>query len=223
MTFLRALPRLCWDISGKERLKGVLSSEIRRLSPVDIDSVVNVHMRSFRGFFLTFLGPRFLSEFYRASVDDPSGIGYAYWLGEDELCAFVVGSSQPAGFYGRLIRYRWWRFGFASVYALIRQPNIILRLLRALRMPRQELPSNNCGTLMSIAVDPGIQGKGIGKALVTAFLDEARRVGLSHVNLTTDKLNNDSVNKFYLNYGFHCIRTYVTPEGREMNEYLIDL
>ncbi len=198
-------------------------SEIQQLSTADIDSVVDVHMRSFPSFFLTFLGPRFLSELYRASVDDPSGIGYAYWQGEDQLCGFVVGTSQPAGFYSRLIRYRWWRFGFASVYPLIQQPKISLRLLRALRMPRQVLPSDNCGTLMSIAVDPGKQGRGIGKALVTAFLDEARRVGLSHVNLITDKLNNDSVNKFYLNYGFHCISSYLTPEGREMNEYLIDL
>jgi len=43
------------------------------------------------------------------------------------------------------------------------------------------------------------------------------------VDLTTDRDNNDKINRFYLSLGFACERTFVTPEGRTMNEYVIDL
>jgi len=76
---------------------------------------------------------------------------------------------------------------------------------------------------MSIAVLPERQGQGIGQALVRAFLSEAARRGLNKVNLTTDRVANDAANVFYQRLGFVCRRHFVTPEGRQMNEYVIDL
>jgi ribosomal protein S18 acetylase RimI-like enzyme len=76
---------------------------------------------------------------------------------------------------------------------------------------------------MSVAVAPEAQGQRMGQVLVKAFLEEAVRRGLKHVDLTTDKNNNDSVNQFYQRMGFRVSRTFVTPEGREMNEYVIDV
>ncbi len=76
---------------------------------------------------------------------------------------------------------------------------------------------------MSIAVVPEAQGFGVGQKLVHAFLVEASRRGCEHVNLTTDRLNNESANRFYQRLGFSLFNNYITPEGREMNEYLIAL
>ena len=76
---------------------------------------------------------------------------------------------------------------------------------------------------MSIAVLPNAQGKGAGKLLVSAFLEESKRRGLSQVNLTTDRNNNEAANHFYQKLGFSLSKSYTTPEGREMNEYAIDL
>lgn len=76
---------------------------------------------------------------------------------------------------------------------------------------------------MSIAVLPECQGSGIGQLLVRAFLDEAKRRGLRQVDLTTDRDNNESANRFYQRMGFVCERSFVTPENRAMNEYVIDL
>ena len=90
-------------------------------------------------------------------------------------------------------------------------------------MPTQVTAENDRGTLMSIAVLPGKQNKGIGHLLTKAFLEEAKERGLRQVDLTTDKLNNGSVNAFYLREGFYLSRSFVTPEGREMNEYVINL
>jgi len=195
---------------------------IRLMRAGDCAAVVAIHLSSFQGFFLTFLGRQFLGELYAGILDDSSGFAFVF----DEhgrTVGFVAGTDHPAGFYKRLIRKRWWRFGLASLPALIKKPHVVLRLFRALSMPNQMTAENGHVTLMSIAVLPGEQNKGIGRLLAKAFLEEARKRGLHKVDLTTDKFNNDSVNAFYLREGFSKSRSFVTPEGREMNEYVIDL
>jgi hypothetical protein len=57
---------------------------------------------------------------------------------------------------------------------------------------------------------------------VQAFLAESRQRGLDAVNLTTDGDDNEATNQFYQSTGFSLART-TTPEGRRMNEYLIQL
>ena len=197
-------------------------TRIRSASPKDVSAIVGVHLRSFEGFFLTFLGPAFLHQLYSAILADPSGIAFVL---EDEqgICGFVAGTGQPSGFYRRLLRQRWWRFALASVAPVFKRPSVIPRLLRAFSMPRQVAQEEGRGTLMSIAVLPEAQGKGVGKALVHAFLKEAARRGLRQVDLTTDRDNNEATNHFYQSLGFIFERTFTTPEGRAMNEYVISL
>ncbi|HFD87614.1 MAG TPA: GNAT family N-acetyltransferase, partial [Gammaproteobacteria bacterium] len=169
---------------------------IRNMLITDVPAVVQVHLRSFQGFFLTFLGPAFLRQLYAAILADPSGIGF---VAEDEkgVCGFVAGTTQPSGFYRRLLRRRWWHFALAVTLPVLRRPSIIPRLLRAFAMPEQVAQQEGRGTLMSVAVLPEAQGKGIGRALVRAFLDEAVHRGLRQVDLTTDRDNNEATNHFY--------------------------
>ncbi len=187
----------------------------------DIEQVVQLHLRTFSGFFLSFLGKTFLQVLYVSILDDPSGIAYIY--GDSKVIGFVAGTSHPAGFYRQLISKRLLHFIFASINPVIQRPGIIPRMLRALNSPREVDPGPACATLMSIAVAPEAQGLGIGKKLVGAFLAEAVRRGMMEVNLTTDALNNEPVNQFYQRYGFSLARSFTTPEGRLMNEYRIKL
>lgn len=186
----------------------------------DCSSVVDIHIRSFKGFFLTFMGPAFLSLLYRATIADPSGIAIIS-ENEGKITGFVTGTTQPSGFYTRLLKNHLFGFVWSSLQGFLRKPSILPRLLRAFSMPGQPLPVENCTTLMSIAVDPDCQGQGIGKLLVNAFLIEAHGKGSQHVNLTTDAVNNEAGNHFYKSLGFELFRKYTTPEGRIMNEYLI--
>jgi ribosomal protein S18 acetylase RimI-like enzyme len=77
--------------------------------------------------------------------------------------------------------------------------------------------------MLSIAVLREHQNKGIGKLLVQEFLSEMQRRGIQRVNLTTDREGNDAGNAFYQRLGFRLVRSFVTPEGRWMNEYVISL
>lgn len=184
-----------------------------------VEKAVDIHLRAFQGFFLSYLGKNFLEEFYEGVIEDPTGIAYVV-TDNQALVGFVAGSSRPKGFFGRLLKKRWFKFGFAALPALLSNPRIFPRLLRAVSMPNQELPHPNCGTLLSIAVDPERQGGGVGTMLVDAFLAESKARGLDAVNLTTDAVDNDKVNFFYEKMGFSLHRNYMTPEGRSMNEYI---
>jgi ribosomal protein S18 acetylase RimI-like enzyme len=195
------------------------NQKITQMQVDNIGNVVAVHLAAFQRFTLSILGPRFLMEFYKAVLKDPTGIAFVL-TEQEKLVGFVAGSAQPNGFYRRLLARKWWRFGFAALPAVLSNPRIFPRVLRAFSMPHESLPHPKCATLMSIAVNPALQGYGAGQQLVKAFLDESVKRGLKAVNLKTDAKNNEKVNQFYINSGFELFRTFSTPEGRLMNEYV---
>lgn len=187
----------------------------------DVPRVVEVHQAAFKDFFLTFLGPRFLRLLY----------GEAVKLGEIALVAevdgqvlgLVMGSVQPSGFYGKLLRRRLVAFGVAAAPAVLRRPSVAMRVSKALLKPKMAAKPAGTATLMSLAVMPAGQGHGAGGALVAAFAAEARRRGALVVDLATDRDNNQGAKKFYLSVGFRLAGELVTAEGRALNEYELDV
>ena len=192
------------------------------LSPMSdkhIPAVVRVHMASFPDFFLSFLGHRFLSLYYTGICALPEGIGIVYLNASGVPAGFVAGSTNPRGFYSRLLKRNWLKFALASVSAIVRKPSAIRRIARGLTHPSGNPVGADVVGLFSIGVLPELQGAGAGKLLVNGFLREAGNRGCKRVFLTTDRDENDAVNLFYQKLGFSIERQYETPEGRRMNEY----
>lgn len=196
---------------------------IRPMRREDAGAVAAVHLASFPGFFLSSLGAAFLELFYRGVCRSPRGIAFVHLDGRERTMGFVAGSADPSGFYAELLRRDWLRFGLAALSALARRPAVAVRLARALRQPSASPAGGDVAGLFSLGVHPALRGAGAGRALVQAFLEEARRRGARRVFLTTDRTGNDGVNEFYRRCGFAVGRQFVTPEGRRMNEYWIDL
>jgi GNAT superfamily N-acetyltransferase len=192
------------------------------MTRTDIDQVVGVHLSSFPGFFLSQLGPAFLKRLYSELLNDPSGIALIS-KHDGRVQGFVAGTAEPRGFYRRLLVRKWLPFALASLLPAIRRPSIVPRLLNAFRKTGEEALEDKCGLLMSIAVDPQCQAKGVGTVLVRGFLEECRRRGLTSVHLTTDKRDNDRTNRFYLSLGFAVSRIVTTRQGRVMNRYSIEI
>ena len=188
----------------------------------DVPGIVLVHVRSFPGFFLTFLGSRFLAALYLGIIEHGEGIAYVAET-EQIMVGFVAGSVEPRGLYRQLLKRRWWRFGIAAAGAAVRRPRIIPRLLRALAKPSEEEEHEGAALLMSLAVDPQAEGQQVGSSLVKAFRTAAKARGARNVVLTTDRDDNERANRFYQANGFRIARSFVTPEGRAMNEYICNL
>ena len=193
------------------------------MDKIDVDSVVKIHQASFPGFFLSFLGPHFLSLYYAGICAAPEGIGLVYLNTLGLPAGFVAGSSNPRGFYSRLLKRDWLKFAFASVSAIVRKPTVIVRIARGLFHPGDNPAGTDVAGLFSIGVLPELQGTGAGKSLIHAFLQEALKRGCKRVFLTTDRDDNQAVNAFYLKLRFSIERQYETSEGRRMNEYWINL
>ena len=199
-----------------------MSLKIVEIKLEHIDDIVKVHINAFPDFFLTFLGPKFLREFYKSFIVDDAGMGFVA-LEDGEVLGAVVGPLMPDGYFKRLLKRRWWAFCLASVSAIIKKPTVVKKLFRAV-FYRGEAPDQGPkrSLLSSIAVAPVAQGRGVGQKLVQAWLNEARSRGSLGCFLTTDVAENDAVNNFYRKLGWKVESTYNTPEGREMNRYVYD-
>lgn len=202
----------------------IKSPVVRCMISSDVESVVSLHIRAFPGFFLSFLGPRFLREFYQSFTCDPSGVALvAEEACDNRIVGVIAGPVVPDGYFRRLLLRRWWAFCLASTWAVLRNPLIIPRLCRALFYRGEPSADMTRALLSSIAVLPESQNRGVGQLLVKAWVDEVRKRGATGCYLTTDAENNDAIKRFYERAGWKISETFVTPEGRKMCRYVLDL
>jgi len=200
---------------------------IRQATTADIASIARVHTEAFPGFFLTRLGPPFLRSYYRTVLQFDGGQLYVA-ENDRRIVGFVAGFVDPARFYAAL-KQSPWRFAVPLALGLARRPWLAGRIAARIcdAAARGRRTSGAVATvgrveLSSLAVRPTAQGKGIGRRLVNAFLEAARRAPASVVSLTTDAKDNDDVNAFYQRAGFQ-LASRRSSASRPMNEYEIHL
>ena len=194
---------------------------IRKLDNADdkyITTLAKLHMTAFPKFFLTQLGLPFLKTLYRGYMEDEnSGILVAEINGK--LAGFIAYSNEYSKFYKGLLKRHLIRFAACSLLAVIRHPSFCKRLLGAFRKSDEVKKEDAYVELASICVHPKAGGKGIGSRLIDKLKDITVFTAYKYINLETDACDNDAVNNFYLRNGFQLARSYVTAEGRKMNEY----
>lgn len=86
-----------------------------------LDAIVQIHLAAFQGFFLESMGERFLKELYRGFLVEPSGLCLVV-IDRKDVVGFVAGTTQPEGFFRRLLRRRWLAFVSAGTTSLILHP-----------------------------------------------------------------------------------------------------
>lgn len=202
-------------------IKEEAGMSIRELDIADdgyITTLSKLHMAVFVDFFLTQLGLPFLKTLYRGYIEDEnSGILVAEINGD--LAGFIAYSDEYSNFYKGLIKRCLPRFAFCSMIAVIRHPSFVKRLLGAFKKSNEVKKEESYVELASICVNPNIGCRGIGSKLIDKLKEITDFSVYEYINLETDACNNDAVNKFYIKNGFRLARSYVTTEGRKMNEY----
>lgn len=183
-----------------------------------INEVVAIHLETFTGFFLTFMGKGFLRQMYSAyTTHDKSGLLVAFE--QDQPVGFLAYSGDMSGLYKYMIKTRLIPFAWFSLGALMRKPKVFVRLLRAFLKPVETKRNEEYIELSSIGVKPDVKAKGIGTELINELKKTFDAKKFSYITLETDAINNEVVNRFYKYNGFRLVRDYETPEGRKMNEY----
>ena len=171
---------------------------VRTGTEPDAAAVAALHASQITEGFLSFLGPSFLTRLYRRIIRTP---GSFLLVAEDRgaVIGFVAGSRDVGALYRTFIA----RDGLA---AAVGSAGRLLRSWRKVGETLRHGTSSGSGTgrgieLLSIAVDPGLRGRGVGRALVTAFLDQVRSQGdrAAYVVVASD---NAAAIALYANEGF---------------------
>lgn len=183
-----------------------------------INDIVSIHLNTFTGFFLTFMGKGFLNQMYRSYCDhDESGLLVAEE--NRKAVGFIAYSGNFSGLYKYMIKTRLVQFGWYSVGAFFRRPSAFMHIIKAFLKPSEVKREEKYVELSSIGVDPTIKSKGVGSLLI----DELKKIvdfnKFAYITLETDAVNNDGAIHFYEKNGFVRERMYETDEGRKMYEY----
>src|SRR3990167_510789 len=160
---------------------------IRKAEIHDLSQIVDVHLASFEGFFLSSLGPDFLKQFYKDFLLDENGCCIV--CDEDgRTVGFAVGVMNPAQYFRHTFRKRLIPLALGTFKSILKDPTIIIKLInRAITYPDKSPKKNTVALLSSIAVLPEYHNKKIGEKLVKEFIREAKYKGAEEVTLTTDK------------------------------------
>ena len=194
---------------------------IRRIESTEcaiINDIVTIHLDTFAGFFLTFMGRGFLNLMYRSYAEyQDSGILAAFE--QEKPVGFLAYSGDLSGLYKYMIRKRLIPFAWYSLGALFRKPTVFMRLVRAFLKPGETRREEKYVELASIGVDPQVKSKGIGSKLIDALKAQVDFQKYAYITLETDALNNEGANRFYQKNGFVQMCEFETNEGRRMYEY----
>lgn len=183
-----------------------------------VDEVVEIHLQSFEGFFLTFLGKGFLKTLYKEFINhEKSGLIVA--IENNSIIGFIAYSQDMSNFYKHLIKRKIIPFVWYSFRAFLKNPNILLRLLSAFNKSEEVKRPEKYIELASIGVHPLSSSKGIGSNMISYLKSIIDFNEFEYISLETDAEDNDKVNQFYIKNGFKCRKTYKTKYGRIMNEY----
>lgn len=183
-----------------------------------VNEIVDIHMATFQGFFLTFLGKGFLKQLYEGYIEHKQS-NLIIARQNKEIVGFIAYSSDISDLYKYLIKKKLLLFAWYSFVAFIKNPKILFRLLSAFSKSEEVSRKEKYIELASIGVKPNVKAQGIGSSMISYMKEQIDFNEYEYISLETDAENNEYANKFYLKNGFVLARTYKTKQGRKMNEY----
>lgn len=189
---------------------------IRKATINDVDTIVEIHLDAFKGFFLTSLGPAFLNFYYTCFVKSSETVTM---VAEEEgiVYGFSASTKVCKGFNSRLIKSNLFAFGMLSLKMLFTSPKALIRLAKNLTKKGEGVEDNeDYAELYSIGVSKSAQGKGVGKKLLTASEEILKKEGVRRVSLTTDFDYNEQAVGFYHSMGYETLYEFVTYPNRKM-------
>jgi len=167
---------------------------IRLANKEDCQKVVKIHIQEIKWGFLSRLGEKFLCYFYQAMVNSQNAF---LIIAEDNnfVIGFVSGCVGLKKFYKEFIR----KYIFKVSFILLRKifsPDIIGKILETMKYSGQEKNDLPQAELLSIAVLPEFQGKGVSQQLLDRFFIEMKKRNIEKFKVIVGE-NLDRAVRFY--------------------------
>ena len=190
------------------------SIEIKTVTEHNLSNIANIHLSAFPQSALTKLGPEAVRRYYHWQLHGPHDCHAIAAFEDKQMLGFCFGGvfrGALGGFLQKNKRFLFWRVLFRPwlLFNDIFRERLktAFRSLRLFPVRKQEPKSTvqkklvKSFSILSIAVDPAIQTKGVGKALMHAAEEEALRQGYDRMHLTVHPTNTNAV-QFYLRVGW---------------------
>jgi len=190
--------------------------EIRKPDKEEIYEISNIHLKAFKGFFLSELGKEFLIIYYNAIRKNSRGILIGCY-DDKELLGFCAATTLSTGFNSYLVKRNFLNFAKTGLILLFNKPKALVRLIK--NFTKTNSSNNDTGNyaeLLSIGVSPSAQGKGVGKRLLLSLEEYLREKQIAELSLTTDFYDNEKTLTFYKGMGFEVMYDFVAYPNRKM-------
>ena len=159
------------------------------------------------------LGAPLVLRYYEVAQADSSVLGLCAVSESGDLLGWAMGSPAPTMLNARLRQPLAW-FAIQLIRLVFTHPRVLVELIRSVFSTNE---ANNLQPgqieLTYIGVATQAQGRGIGKAILTAFIDQARSAGFTSIALSVETDNLPAIT-LYTKCAFQITKTF--HEGRFM-------
>ena len=181
-----------------------MTTHVRSLEPSDVAVAVGLHLAVLDMEFLSRLGPSFMRAYYRAWCAAPGALALVALDDDGSVVGVLLGATDPAGHVRAMVRGHGASLGVSLVASALVRPRLAWDLVvtRAWRYTRAvarlawsrrsgrsttSAPAEGprVGEVTHVLVDPRVQGRGVGRALVERAIELSRAAGLDELELVT--------------------------------------
>jgi ribosomal protein S18 acetylase RimI-like enzyme len=188
---------------------------VRKLETGDLQEASGVHIAAFADSALTRLGREAVMRYYEWQLNGPHDVAALGAFAGGKMAGFCfagVFRGSMSGFLRKEWKFLCWRLlthpWLASNPILRERLVYAIRVLKRYGRPRKSEPSGKekkpVFGILSIAVDPGFQGRGVGKLLMEEAERIARRQEFAEMDLTVHPQNHQAL-RFYEGLGWKRI------------------
>jgi ribosomal protein S18 acetylase RimI-like enzyme len=179
----------------------------------DLRSMPALHQAAFPDSLATYLGDGYLRAYYRWFVTSPESITYIAQAESGDIVGFAAGAENGKRYYAELYGERRKELMRTAFIGLLTHPQALIRLGRMFpvakdiisrRLPgRRRTTTTNAPTspitsginasYISLTVLPDWRKGGIGQALTSSIIEEARRRGCPVITLSVRRDNDKAI------------------------------
>jgi RimJ/RimL family protein N-acetyltransferase len=178
---------------------------LENIPPDQLPRVAEIHLSD--AGLLSKLGYPFVLRYFENAVKD--GCAFGFYAQDDEtgeVMGFSLASPQPSALTAELAKDKIW-FVKNILRVLFTRPLAFLQLLISSVTIRGQMDEPNTIECVYFTVHPKFRGRGLGRLLQKALMDEGRKRGYKKIYASVETWNVASLKAAQAN-GFHIVKTF---------------
>lgn len=211
-----------------------LPTTFRPATRADLARIAALHARRLPGGFFVKLGPLYMRAYHRTFLESGHAVALVAESASGGLVGFVVGPSDAQLHRQDVLRRHGARLALAGAFSLLLRPSVaaqflrtrFVRYLRAIKRDVRQVPAQPASgfsdgvvaVLAHIAVDEDAAGGGVGRSLVSAFVEAVSAAGADRVELVT-RADEQGAAGFYERLGWRR----AGMSGSSFERFVLDL